>query len=364
LLGTAGGGQPGDFLLVQFGQTDSKAPNDSMTDAEKKVAEEAYVDVETYKSYLKLYIEAAREREVIPILITPLADWNTDASGAFVSSYADYAQAVRDVATEEGVHFIDLDKKSREFYATLDEEGLKDVFLFCEKGEYNTSHADGAQDKENLQIYGAVHMARLVAEGLAETGEEWLVKYIGDTKLPTAKPAAPKVTVKVNKEKSFRMQWDRVDGAQVYFVYQMVDGAWKLVKQTEGLVYNENTPIDANNSEYKVVAMNNVGTSDDSNVAKREVAADSSKEDETTTAASAPVEDKGNNILPIIIIVVVVLVVVVVVVIIVLKKRNGGDEDDDEYEEDDDEYDDDDDDYEDDDEYEDDDDEYEDDEDE
>ena len=38
LLSSAGGGQPGDYLLIQFGQSDSLAPNDSMTEQERKYA--------------------------------------------------------------------------------------------------------------------------------------------------------------------------------------------------------------------------------------------------------------------------------------------------------------------------------------
>lgn len=358
LLGTAGGAQPGDFLIVQFGQTDAKAPNDSMTDKDKKYAEEAYVDVETYKTYLRQYVADATERQIIVILVTPIADWNVDASGEFVSSYAEYAQAVRDVATELGVYLIDMDKKSRDFYATLTEEQLKDVFLFCEKGEYDTNFSEGIEDKEHFQIYGAMHMARMIADGLAETGDEWLVANIAPQKLPTAKPAAPQVTVKMNKEKLFTIQWNTVNDAQVYFVYQKIDGNWKLVKQTEGLVYSVNTPIDEANSEYKVVSMNNIGSSGDSNVVKRELASSAKEDDETTTVAQNNDEKSGSPVLIIAIVAVVVVLIVVVVVVIIIKKRNS---DDDEYEEDEDEYDEDeydDDEYEDD-EYEDDDDEYE-----
>lgn len=332
LLGTAGGGQPGDYLLVQFGQSDAKAPNDSMSEQDKKYAEEAYTDVETYKTYLKQYITTARDMEVIPILITPIADWKVDDSGAFVSSYAEYAQAVRDVAAEEGTLLIDMDKKSREFYATLSDEELKKVFLFCEPGEYDTNHSAGAEDTENFQIYGAMHMARLVAEGLAETEEAWLKDNIVNTALPTAKPSAPEVTVTMNKEKMFKMQWNTDSDAQVYYVYQMVDGEWKLVQQTEGVVFSINTAIDEANCEYKVVAKNNVGLSDDSNVVKREVEATS--EDETQATTAATVDDAKDGVSPILIAVIVVVVVIIVaaVVIVILKNRGG---DDDEYEEDD-----------------------------
>lgn len=347
LMLTSGGGQPGDYLLIQFGQHDAKAPNDSMADNEKKCAEEAYVDIATYKEYLVKYIEYAKEMYVTPILVTPIADWKVDADGNFISSYADYAQAVRDVAAEQGTLLIDMDKKSRDFYATLNEDELKKVFLFCEKGEYNTKFADGIEDTENFQIYGAMHMARLICEGLVETGETYLVENIINTQLPSTKPAAPEVSVTMNKEKIFKMQWKATQGAQVYFVYHKVDGEWKLVCQTEGAVYNTTEVIDNNNCEYKVVAMNQIGYSEDSNVVKRQVGG--AAEEETTTVA--PEEKGGLPIVPIVIVVVVVLVIIVVVIIII--KRRGDDDEYEEYDEDDDEYDE-----EDDDEYDDEDDEY------
>lgn len=338
MLGTSGGGQPGDYVLIQFGQNDIKAPSDNMSAEEKKYAEEAYVDVATYKEYLVKYIEYAREMYVTPILITPIADWKVDADGKFISSYAEYAQAVRDVAAEQKTLLIDMDQKSRDFYATLDDEELKKVFLFCEAGQYDTKFKDGIEDTENFQIYGAMHMARLVSEGLVETKEQYLVDNIVNYTLPTAKPKNPDVAVTMNKEKMFKMQWKADTNAQVYFVYQKINGEWTLVKQTEGVVYNTNTPIDTSNCEYKVIAMNHLGYSGDSNIVTRSVG---SKEDATTTTG-AEKEEAGLPIVPIIIAVVVVLVIVIVVVIIVIKKRG---EDDDEYEEyeedDDDEYDDD-----------------------
>ncbi len=343
LLATSGGGQPGDYLIVQFGQSDAKAPDDSMSEKDKEYAEEAYVDVETYKTYLRQYIADATEKQMITILVTPIADWKVDENGEFVSSYADYAQAVRDVAAEEGTLLIDMDKKSREFYATLTEEQLKDVFLFCEEGEYDTNFSAGIEDTENFQIYGAMHMARLIADGLYETGDEWLVDNIATKTLSNTKPQAPQVTVKMNKEKLFTIQWGSVENAEVYFVYHLVDGEWKFVKQTEGLVYSVNTAIDSDNTDYKVVAMNNIGISDDSNVVKREIISNDAEEETTTVSGNG--NENGSSLLLIVIIVAVVVIVIVTVVIIVIKKRNDEDEyDEDEYEEDeyeDDEYEDD-----------------------
>lgn len=292
LLGTAGGGQPGDYVLIQFAQHDAKVPNDTMSEKDKGYAEEAYVDVATYKEYLKKYIADARALYVTPILLTPIADWNVDENGNFVSSYAEYAQAVREVAAEEGTLLIDMDQKSREFYKTLDEEELKKVFLFCEPEEYDTKHSAGAEDKENFQIYGSVHMARMLAEGLVETGEEYLVENIISTDLPTGAPKTPEVKVVTSKEKIFTMQWSTDKAAQVYFVYQMVDGEWKLVKQTESTVFNVNAPIDKDNCEYKVVAMNNIGTSDESNVVKRELVA----KQETTPVQTTNEEKREQHI--------------------------------------------------------------------
>lgn len=327
VLGTSGGGQPGDYVLIQFGQHDAKAPSDDMSAQDKKYAEEAYVDVATYKEYLVKYIEYAKEMYVTPILVTPIADWKVDADGKFISSYAEYAQAVRDVAAEQQTLLIDMDQKSRDFYATLNDEELKKVFLFCEPGQYDTKFKDGIEDTENFQIYGAMHMARLVCEGLVETKEQYLVDNIVNYTLPTAKPKNPDVAVTMNKEKMFKMQWKADTNAQVYFVYQKINGEWTLVKQTEGVVYNTNTPIDTSNCEYKVVAMNHLGYSGDSNIVTRSVG---TKEEADVTTTGAEKEEGGIPIVPIIIAVVVVLVIVIVVVVIIIKKRG---EDDDEYEE-------------------------------
>src|SRR5690606_40549427 len=53
----------GDYLLVQMGHNDS-------TKEKPERFTEPYLD---YKQYLKQYIDIARNRQAIPILITPVA---------------------------------------------------------------------------------------------------------------------------------------------------------------------------------------------------------------------------------------------------------------------------------------------------
>jgi len=341
LLNKAGGAQPGDYLLVQFGQDDGLKPDDSMSAEDKAHAQDNYVTLEEYRTYLIKFLDEATERQLKVILVTPIADWKTDESGKFISTYADYAQVVRDLAAEYDTFLIDMEKKSLDFYSTLTEEELKKVFLFCEPGEYNTEMKDGAADKENFQTYGAVQMARLIVEGLKETGEECFVKNLSSAALPTAKPNTPSIQIKQNKEKVFTIQWGVDSKAQVYFVYHKVDGEWKVVKQTELTSYTTTEKLDTDNNEYKVVAVNNVGASADSEIVER--SASGKKKNEETTTAAVTEEKSDNGLLIIIIVVVAVVIVVGVVVFIVIKKRQGYDEyEDDEYEEeDDDEYEDD-----------------------
>jgi lysophospholipase L1-like esterase len=61
--------QRGDYLFVQFGHNDATSNNiDCFTDPFTK-----------YKEYLSKYIDGAREKDAIPVLITPAAQLNYSA---------------------------------------------------------------------------------------------------------------------------------------------------------------------------------------------------------------------------------------------------------------------------------------------
>jgi lysophospholipase L1-like esterase len=136
--------RPGDWLVIQFGHND-----------QKKQWPQTYVDAATtYRAYLRTYIAEARLRGATPILVTSPERANFDESGHIKPSHGAYPDAVRDIAREESVALIDLNRMSIEFYETLGVKGSDFAF------------ADGGRDRTHHSNYGAYELARRIAMGI------------------------------------------------------------------------------------------------------------------------------------------------------------------------------------------------------
>jgi lysophospholipase L1-like esterase len=138
----------GDYLFVQFAHND-----------EKKSWPQTYVEAHTtYKAYLKVFIAEARLRGVTPVLVTPMQRRNFDPAGKIRNTHGDYPQAVREVAAEEKVALIDLERMSVAFYEALGP--AKSPLAFSAGGKDVTHHDN----------YGAYELAKCVVQGIRDAG--------------------------------------------------------------------------------------------------------------------------------------------------------------------------------------------------
>ena len=90
-----------DYLFIQFGHNDQKLD-----------AERATTPFTTYKEYLNIYIQRARLRGAVPILVTPVQRRFFDNAGKIIDTHGDYITAMRQLAEEENVPLIDLAKRA------------------------------------------------------------------------------------------------------------------------------------------------------------------------------------------------------------------------------------------------------------
>ena len=97
----------GDYLFIQFTHNDSKTS-----------WPQTYVEPEsTYKDYLKVYIDEARLRGAIPVLVTAM-DRGARGTGAPTHGHGGYPQAMRELAAQEHVALIDLYAMSQTLYSS------------------------------------------------------------------------------------------------------------------------------------------------------------------------------------------------------------------------------------------------------
>ncbi|WP_078544593.1 rhamnogalacturonan acetylesterase [Litchfieldia alkalitelluris] len=146
----------GDFLFIQFGHNDSKPDKARHTDP-----------FTTYKEYLKIYIDGARQRGATPILITSVQRRMFNDDGKIIETHGDYILAVKELAIEEGVLLLDLAEKSKNLYEKLGREGSKALLMWGVPGEF-LNFPNGVSDNTHFQEYGANFIAELVVEGLRE----------------------------------------------------------------------------------------------------------------------------------------------------------------------------------------------------
>ncbi|MEH7094101.1 rhamnogalacturonan acetylesterase [Neobacillus vireti] len=145
--------QSGDYLFIQFGHNDQKS-----------YGTEAYT---TYQSYLTEYIEGARERGAIPILITSVHRRNFDENEVLVNTLGDYPISMMEVAKKLEVPLIDLWAKTAKLYQSLGVEGSKQLFTWF-NANMHPNYPNGIQDNTHFCEAGAREIGKLVIEGIKE----------------------------------------------------------------------------------------------------------------------------------------------------------------------------------------------------
>lgn len=149
--------EKGDYLFIQFGHNDGKM-NDPALYTEPAT---------TYKRFLKQYIDGARKKNAIPVLITPVERRRFSKDGMALNTHGHYPTAMKEVALEENVPIIDLTTKSKDLYQLLGPEKTKALFLWMDAGEHR-NYPKGSRDNTHFQQKGAREIARLVIEGMVE----------------------------------------------------------------------------------------------------------------------------------------------------------------------------------------------------
>lgn len=147
--------KPGDVLVVQFAHNDEK-DNEGGT--------LAYT---TYKEYLTRYIEGARERGAVPVLVSAMQRRFFEEDGTVKDTHGEYIPAMAELAGELDVPYINLAAKSKVLLEQLGDEPSKALFMWTAPGEY-AGLPEGTTDNTHFSEKGAVAIAGLVAEAIRE----------------------------------------------------------------------------------------------------------------------------------------------------------------------------------------------------
>lgn len=172
--------RPGDYVIIQFGHNDEKAPKDRHTDPGS-----------TFDYNLAKYVRETREHGGIPVLMNCVvrrnffvnAPENDDDEKLRTTTFKDgvkmiegdslidthglYRVAPRDVARRMNVHFVDANQITHDLEQGLGTEDSKKLHMWFLPGE-EPSVPNGRQDNTHYNVYGAHVVAKLLADALCE----------------------------------------------------------------------------------------------------------------------------------------------------------------------------------------------------
>jgi lysophospholipase L1-like esterase len=136
--------KPGDYLFAQWGINDrSVAGPDRATDP-----------ATTFRTYLKQYIDGARGKNAIPVLVTPTPR-HQFANGVFQNGFPEYCAAIKAVGTETNTPVVDLQSRGLAYYTMIGDAMVSSTISL---------------DALHFKAEGANQMARLVSEGVKDLG--------------------------------------------------------------------------------------------------------------------------------------------------------------------------------------------------
>ncbi|MFV0606942.1 MAG: rhamnogalacturonan acetylesterase [Niabella sp.] len=129
----------GDYVMMQFGHNDSgplddtarargtiKGIGDEYKDTYnpiRKIDERVY----TYGHYLRQYVNDAKAKGAVAIICSPIPR-NNFKNGKVVRGNEDYGLWAKQIATETGAYFIDLNNKIADDYDKLGSEAVNKFF--------------------------------------------------------------------------------------------------------------------------------------------------------------------------------------------------------------------------------------------
>ena len=172
--------KPGDYVIIQFGHNDEKAPLDRHTDPGS-----------TFDYNLAKYVRETREHGGIPVLMNCVvrrnffvkAPENDDDEKLRTSTFIDGAKMVegdtlidthglyriapRDVARRMNVHFVDANQITHDLEQGLGTEASKKLHMWY-LPDTEPTEPKGKQDNTHYNIYGAHVVAKLLADALCE----------------------------------------------------------------------------------------------------------------------------------------------------------------------------------------------------
>ena len=156
--------KPGDYLFIEFGHNDQKQQGEGIG------------PWLSFSNLLIEYIERARNKGAIPVLITPTQRRSFNSNGEIEYTHNDYPAAMRKVASNYKVPLIDLNEITKNLYESWGPETSKSAFVHFEANTF-PGQDKALADNTHFSPFGAHEIALCVLKGICDSKLE-LEKHI------------------------------------------------------------------------------------------------------------------------------------------------------------------------------------------
>ena len=154
----------GDYIMVEFGHNDQKERGEGIG---------AYLN---FTERLKFFIAKAKEIGAQPVFITPTQRRSFNKEGKIMDTHGDYPDAMRKLATEEGIPLIDLHSYTRTLYEAMGVEASINAFVHYPANTF-PNQPKALKDNTHFNPYGGYEIAQCVIYGMKQI-ELPLVEYL------------------------------------------------------------------------------------------------------------------------------------------------------------------------------------------
>lgn len=145
----------GDYLFVEFGHND------------EKIKGEGNGAWGSYSTLLAEFVQSARDKGAIPVLVTPTQRRSFNENGALKETHGDFPAAMRTVAQKNNVALIDVTKMTTELYEAWGDGPSKKAFVQYPANTF-PGQIKALEDNTHFNSFGANEIALCVLKGIRE----------------------------------------------------------------------------------------------------------------------------------------------------------------------------------------------------
>ena len=145
----------GDYLFVEFGHND------------EKIKGEGNGAFGSYSDLLKEFVQAAKDKGAIPVLVTPTQRRFFNENGTLKETHGEFPAAMRAVAQKNNIALIDITKITTELYEAWGVEPSRKGFVQYPANTF-PGQEKALEDNTHFNSFGANEIALCVVKGIRE----------------------------------------------------------------------------------------------------------------------------------------------------------------------------------------------------